>query len=319
MSTERERIAMMERIFGRSAPGVPLGIGDDAAVIDAREGSWVWSVDASIEHVHFRREWLCFEQLGYRSTMAALSDLAAMGAEPCGVLSSLVVPDDVDDRALQELARGQCRATLEVGTVVCGGNLARGAALGIHTTVLGTVDRPLRRDGARSGDEVFVVGASGLAAAGLRHLADGTEGEPTAAMREALKAWREPRARIEEGMAAAGRAHAAIDLSDGLAADTAQLALASGVAIMLDPAAVLLGLPADVAGEVGADPLDLALYGGEDYALLLTAPPGSERDTWRRIGRCVAAEGMAPAVYLERKGTVEPIEVRGFDHFAPKT
>ncbi|MFP6683227.1 MAG: thiamine-phosphate kinase, partial [Polyangiaceae bacterium] len=112
---------------------------------------------------------------------------------------------------------------------------------------------------------------------------------------------------------------AAIDLSDGLAADTAQLALASGVAIMLDPAAVLLGLPADVAGEVGADPLDLALYGGEDYALLLTAPPGSERNTWRRIGRCVAAEGMASAVYLERKGTAEPIEVRGFDHFAPKT
>ncbi len=172
--SEWDRIAALRRIF--EADGAPealrLGIGDDAAVLDV-SGALVVSVDAAVEHVHFEREWLSMEALGYRATVAALSDLAAMGAVPAGVLGSWALPRDVTDADLEAMANGQAEACREVGTRVIGGNLARGADLSLHTTVLGQVDNALRRDGARPGDVLMVAGELGWAAAGLAALQRG--------------------------------------------------------------------------------------------------------------------------------------------------
>jgi thiamine-monophosphate kinase len=231
-----------------------------------------------------------------------------------------VVPDDVDDEALRQLACGQRRAAGEVETSVCGGNLSRGTELAIHTTVLGVAEQPLRRDAARASDGVFVVGTPGLAAAGLEVARAGAASADVGeAMRTALEAWRQPRALIAHGVKAAGCAHAAIDLSDGLVLDASRVAEASRVAVVFDAAAVVSEPLAGVASKLGLEALELALYGGEDYALLLMGPVAAALSGWRRIGHCAPPDQLEPGVYLERGGETVPLPVRGFDHFAAES
>lgn len=307
---EDERVAMLARVLGDGVTGVTLGIGDDAAVLEAPRESLVWSLDASVEHVHFERAWLDGEALGYRATMAAFSDLAAMGARPLGALAGLVLPTSLDDAWFEAIARGQRRAADALGTAVVGGNLSRGSELSITTTVLGASARPLRRSGASVDDVVWLAGAVGLARAGLEALLRGIE-VPDAY----LDAWRHPVARIEAGLAIAGVATSAIDVSDGLARDAARLAEASDVRLSLDEDALVDEALRRAAARVKLEPIELALYGGEDYAILFTAPSRASFDGgFRRIGR-VRARGEGPRLVLERQGRLEPIEPLGFDHF----
>lgn len=291
--TELDRIALLLATFGDG--GVRLGIGDDAAVVDVPACSLVWTIDAAVEGTHFRRAWLSWEDVGWRSFMAAASDLAAMGAEPIAALSALVLADDVDDDALAALAQGQRAAAAEVGAPVVGGNLARGRETSITTTVLGRAARPITRAGAREGDLVVVAGPLGHAAAGLAALVAGSMDDAT------IAAWRRPRARIDAGRALApGGATSAIDVSDGLARDASHLADASGVRIVLDEAALLASGVA----------LDHVLFGGEDYALLATAP--STIAGFTPIGEVARGAGVA---LRRRDGSVVPVPPRGFDHF----
>ena len=311
--SERSRIRLLQARLGRDAPGVRVGIGDDAAVLDP--GGLVWTVDVQVEGTHFKAEWVSWEDVGWRSFMAAASDLAAMGAEPVAALSSLVLAPGVDDKALDALARGQAAASLAVGAPVVGGNLARGTETSITTTLLGRTAHPVLRSGARPGDGVWLAGPVGLAAAGLGLLEQG-EHVHDARIATCLRAWRRPVARIEEGRGLAGLAHGAIDVSDGLAHDAAQLAEASRVCILLDASAIRAqagGELAVAAALLGRDALDLALNGGEDYALLATsaAPlPG-----FVRIGSVTACDGGPRLLLATERGT-EPLEPRGFDHFA---
>lgn len=314
--SEAQRIALLAGIFGAPPSGVTVGIGDDAAVFAPPREPLVVSVDAAVEHVHFERRWLAPSDIGYRATMAALSDLAAMGARPLGVLSALVLPADVDDAFLEELARGQRRAADALGTAIVGGNLSRGGELSVTTTVLGACARPLRRDGATPGDVVWLAGPVGLARVGLEVLLRGGPVEP-----RLIEAFRTPRARIEAGLAAAAVATAAIDVSDGLALDAARVAEASEVAMVFEGEALLDAELLAAAGAVGLEPLEAALFGGEDYALLVTAPRGSSPGAdFRAIGHTRArteAERAASAWVSLRVGGVErPLAHRGFDHFS---
>lgn len=285
---ERERVALLARVFGAGGRGTVLGIGDDAAVLD---GGLVWTVDACVEGTHFRRDWLSWEDVGWKSFMAAASDLAAMGAEPLGALSALVLTNDIDDAALEAIARGQHAAATEVGAPVVGGNLAGGTETSITTTVLGRAARPVTRDGAREGDLVLVAGPLGHAGAGLSALRCGKMDNAH------IAAWRRPRARVAAGRAIANAGvTAAIDVSDGLASDAGHVAAASGVAIVFDDEAL--------AGYGVA--LEHVLFGGEDYALLVTAP--------HAIAGFVAIGVVERGAGLRlRSGTKVPSE--GFDHF----
>lgn len=307
--TERARIDALRSILAPAGPtpGLALGIGDDAAVLEPPAGKLVLTVDEQVEGTHFRRAWLSLFDLGYRATMAAASDVAAMAARPWVATASLVLPDDVTDADLAELARGQASAAAELGAPIVGGNLARGAQLSIATTVLGVADAPLTRAGARVGDAIWVAGALGLAGACWRARARGIE--PSAAVQHA---WARPRARIEDGLRLHGVAHAAIDVSDGLARDLGHVARASGVRVVLEATALDAAIApelAAVATQLGLAARDLVLGGGEDYALVAASPvalPG-----FVRIGACVAGEGV-----VVREGGRE-IEVDlGFDHFA---
>jgi thiamine-monophosphate kinase len=311
---EAARIAMLARVLSAEAvqgEGIEIGIGDDAAVLSpvgAAGRRLVWTVDEQVEGTHFRRDLASWHDIGWRSFMAAASDVAAMGAVPWCALSALVLPDDLDDAALEELARGQSAAAATAGAPVVGGNLARGPALSIATTLLGTCERAILRRGAVAGDGLWMAGRVGMAAAGLRAL--GAQMGNVAALGPAVDAWRKPRALVAEGRAMAAFAHAAVDVSDGLACDLGHLAETSGVRAELEASALLADEDlAAAARALGADALELALYGGEDYALVAASPVAIAG--FRRIGEVTAGRG----VNLRSSSGSRPIEPRGFDHF----
>lgn len=318
MSSELARIALLRQVLegGARSADVRVGIGDDAAVLGPAPGL-VWTVDAQVEGTHFRRDWMSWQDVGYRSVMAAASDLAAMAAEPFAALASLVLAPTVDDAGLGAIAEGQATASRELGLPIVGGNLARGTETSLTTTVLGRATSPLLRTGARVGDVVWVAGELGMAAAGLALLVSAASADDPSA-RACLSAFRRPRARLAAGLALAGRASAAIDVSDGLAGDAAHLARASRVTIALS--AALLEAAASpalvaVATTLARAPLDLVIGGGEDYAVLACAPGAVDLSDagFMRIGRCTEP-GAAPVV-LETATGITPIAASGFDHF----
>lgn len=309
---EPEAIALLDKVLG-AAPrrGVEVAIGDDAAILTSSGRRWVWTVDVNVEGVHFRRAWLSLADVGWRSLQAASSDLAAMGARPVAALSSLILPASFSRAELGALGRGQARAARELGCQVVGGNISRGRELSVTTSVIGEVTRPVLRSGAKPGDELWLVGEVGLAAAGLAWLAAGAR--TTRDARRCVEAWRRPRALIRRGLELSRRAHAAIDVSDGLGGDAATLARASGVRLVIEAEAVRAVLAAElvsVAERLGRDSLQLALSGGEDYALVASGPRRA-RPAWARaIGRIERGRG---ALLERRDGRLTPLAA-GFDH-----
>lgn len=329
--SERQLVSLLGQRFQTRSPGVRVGIGDDAAVLEPQPEPWVCSVDSSVEGVHFDLAFLTFEDVGYRAFQAAISDLAAMGAAPVAALSALILPRGLSSAAIGALASGQALASSETECPVVGGNISRGKELSVTTTVLGCGATPLCRGGAQPGEQLWLVGSLGLAAAGLaalrlgrvrvtagreeRHI-DGAEpsATSTAALARCVEAWRRPRALLSEGRALVGRASAAIDVSDGLAADAWQLARASRARIVVDRERLRAALdPSLIAASrsLRRSPLHFAVYGGEDYALLATGR-ASARPAWARaIGYVTRGTGA----FLGLGRGLVPLR-RGYDHLA---
>ncbi len=290
---EFDLLARVRERLPPAGPRVRLGSGDDAAVT-VPGGATATSVDALVDGVHFRRGQASLEQVGAKALAAALSDLAAMGAEPGEAYVVLGVPTDLDEDGCLEVLDGLARVAVETGTTLAGGDVTRAPVLSLTITVVGHAAGPellLTRSGGRPGDVLAVTGELGGAAAGLL-LLDRPSSAALPPEQEAALIERqlEPRARLEEGrsLAAAG-ATALIDLSDGLAGDAGQLAAASGVGARIDATAIPLadGVEA-AAAAAGRDPLELAASGGEDYELLAALPP-------ERVDAAVAALGAGGA------------------------
>jgi thiamine-monophosphate kinase len=306
---------LLERIRERLPPSparVRLGSGDDAAVV-IPGGATATSVDALVDGVHFRRAWSSLEQIGRKALAAALSDLAAMGAEAGEAYVVLGVPPDLDEDGCLELLDGIAKLAAETGTTLAGGDVIRAPVLTLSITVVGHAPSAcdfVSRAGARPGDALVVTGELGGAAAGLLLLERDREARSPFVPHSATKDERagllarqlEPQPRLEAGRALAeAGATAMIDLSDGLGGDANHLARASGVGLRIDAAALPL---AD-----GVTDLTVAVSGGEDYELLATIPPdriGAIPAT--RIGEVVAGEGVE--IRLPDGGLLEPA---GFD------
>lgn len=298
---ELEAIERLKRLLSQPSKDIELGIGDDAAVLRFGKTRLCWTIDASIEGVHFDRRWLSLREVGLRAFEAAVSDLAAMGAVPVAALSELTLPRGLTEAELVELGRGQAAAARRTRCPIAGGNISAGPALELVTTVLGRARRPLTRSGAKEGDELWLVGEVGLARTGLELLREGRPAR-TAAERRAVRAWRRPRALLEEGLALVGLASAAMDVSDGLAGDAGNLSRASGVAVIVERGALERALPRGIA-------LERALAGGEDYALLATGRSARRPSFARRIGRIERGAGA----WLESLDARTPLGA-GFDH-----
>jgi thiamine-monophosphate kinase len=308
--TERQLVERLRQRFQSPSRAVTHGIGDDAAVLRAEDGAWVASVDASVQGVHFDLRFASLNDVGYRAFQAAASDLAAMGAAPVAALSALILPSWLDAAAIDEITRGQQAAALETGCPVVGGNISRGSELSVTTTVLGRCARPLLRSTARPGQELWLIGSLGLAAAGLASLR--LAQRPGEAIERCRDAWRRPRALLAQGLELANVASSAIDISDGLAADAWQLGHASGVRIVVERErlrAALDGCLFAASRQLRRSALRFALYGGEDYALLATGPRSRRPSFAKPIGWVARGRG---AVLLEG-GLRTPLG-RGYDH-----
>jgi thiamine-monophosphate kinase len=297
--------------------GVAEGPGDDAAVLD---GGWVVSTDLAIEGVHFRRDWLEADEIGARAAAAALSDLAAMAAEPVAILLSLAGSrDDLDTGVLEVVGRGAREAGRAVGAALIGGDLSRSSGpLVIDVVALGRTSAPVLRRGAKIGDALYLTGRLGGSAAALEYLQRGDRPPD-----ELFRKFARPRPRILEArfLASRGALHALIDVSDGLAGDVRHLAAASGVGIDIEVDAVPIDGWARAGGSTEAR--RRAFTGGEDYELLFAAPRSIEGTLEAfaaafpglpvtKVGQVVAGGEVR---FLNNDGA--PIHLgTGWDHFA---
>jgi len=313
--SEDALVRALEATLGGAVAGVAVGIGDDCAVLDRPPGPLVWTVDAHVDEVHFRRKWLGYEDVGYRSFAAAASDVVAMGAAPLAALSALTLDAAVGEADVIALARGQRAAAAEGATGVVGGNVSRGGTFSVTTTVLGRAlgSGAVLRSGASAGDLVLVGGALGLATLGLSALEAGREEDP--ALAACVAAFRRPRVAYALAGAVA-RARAAIDISDGLALDLHRVAHASRVRVVLDEGALVAAGGAALregARELGRDPLACALEGGEDYVVVVSWAPDAELPAgFSPIGRVEEGLGLA----LNDGRAVRELPPRGHDHLA---
>jgi thiamine-monophosphate kinase len=274
---------------------VIVGPGSDCAVVQPARGMrLVATTDAVVERVHFT--WLRFapEDVGWKALAVNLSDLAAAGARPRWFLCALGVPRGAPLALVQRMARGMAQCARRYRCALIGGNVSGASEWSVTITALGEAARPLTRTGARPGDALLVVGKLGYAAAGLR---------PHASF-AALRAQRRPVPLVNEGIRAARFASAAIDVSDGFLRDLGHLCRASGCGAIVECSALPTG------------DLDLALSGGEDYALLLTVPR-RKLAALKRSVRCVEVGRIlrGSGIQLTELGVPRPLPARkGFDH-----
>lgn len=299
---------------------VPLGVGDDAAVIDTQPGRrLVVAMDTIVEGVHFLSG-AAAEDIGYRALAVNLSDLAAMGAQPSWMLLSLSLPN-ADERWLDAFAGGLFELADAHDVALVGGDTVRGPLV-ITVQVGGWIerDRFLTRSGAQPGDEIFVSGIPGEAAAGLSLLRRGAQQEEASArLRERFL---RPTPRVDLGRALRSVASAAMDVSDGLLVDLEKLCAASGCGAQLD----LDTLPASSAMQALFDEeecLQFALAGGDDYELLFCVTPANAAAARARsiVGTPVTRIGVMTAgkgVRCLRKGHEYFAARAGYDHFAER-
>lgn len=334
---EAALVARLRRALGGAARGhgVAVGIGDDAAVlVPPAAGSLVATVDMVVEGQHFRLAGagaVAPADAGWRALAVNLSDIAAMGARPRWALCSLGVPRRMSAADLEALYAGVAELAAVHGVAVVGGNLARvDERLVVDVALLGWAERVILRRGARPGDRLMATGRLGLAAAALAlaEAGTGTAALPADQARELEAARRRPEPRVEEGLRLAalppGAVHAACDVSDGLAMDACRLC-GPGLQVVVWEDALPVAEATRAAGRVlGVDPLTWALFGGEDYELLVAVAPEAEgaveaalRGTAagvRTIGE-FATGPRGVALAPRRDGRARPLARRGWDPF----
>lgn len=271
---ERHLLARIQARLPPPPANVVIGVGDDAAVVEgAKNARIVLTTDALVEGVHFDWAFSTAADVGHKALAVNLSDLAAMGAKPSWALLSLALPDATTVEAVDSLIDGLIEVASANHVAVVGGNLTRSPGpLVVDVTAVGTVEprRVLTRNAGRPGDELYVSGTIGAAAAGLEMLRASAD-----ATSACVDRYRRPIARVRLGYAIArGRAaRTAMDLSDGLADAAHQIAEASACGVEIDAEA----LPVDECARQWwdarqTDPIVAALSGGDDYELLVAVP-----------------------------------------------
>lgn len=326
--TEFEFIDSLRRRFG-------AGIGDDAAVVrSAAEKEIVITADLLVEDIDFRRTTAPALLLGHKALAVSLSDIAAMGARPRWSLISIGVPDDVwQTDFVDQFYEGLAKLAQRYDVRLIGGDTSRtNEKIVMDSIVLGecNVGLAVKRVGAEPGDQIFVTGSLGGAAAGLRliergaHLAEqNLADDDSQKIDHVLLRQLRPEPRVGWGMVLGEErlASSMIDISDGLSSDLNHLCTASGVGARIESSL----LPIDhqvveLCGRRALDPLQLALHGGEDFELLFTVRPGDVARLPRRVDgveitRIGEVRILADGVKISEGSRVWELNPGGWKHF----
>jgi len=336
--TERELIARIRQRLPPAPAWMLVGIGDDAAVVEPeRNRVDVLSIDTLVDGVHFDRAFVPPDAIGHRALAVNLSDLAAMGAAPRLALVTMALPAALSLDDFDRIVGGLTSLAAAHRLHIAGGNLTRSPGpLMIDVAVSGTVKRrqALTRGGARAGDDVYVSGTIGAAAAGLAILrqtsaVSGLETSSRPATCDLRRSYLYPTPRVRLGVLLARNraASACMDLSDGLGDGVSQISEASGVGMAIDADTLPIDDAARTWFRARTPDEDAAIASvmaaGDDYELLVTARPRMRRRVeaaarhasvpLTRIGRCTPERAV---VYQRAGGDPRPVP-RGYSHFRP--
>lgn len=286
-----------------ASEAVPVGIGDDCAVLDAPGGPIVITTDMIIEGVHFEKTDPLLE-VGWKAACVSFSDIAAMGLRPTALLCAVALPEGFSMQQAEEIVRGLNHACAEFGVALVGGDTTSSTGpLSLCTTALGKADglRPLLRSGAKQGDVILVTGVLGGSILG-KHLIFWPAVDEAVALNTSFDV------------------HAMIDVSDGLAADLNHIIEESKLGAVIEADKIPIADAAhELARHTGKTPMQHALSDGEDFELLFTMHPGEADRLLREppfeapvsaVGRIIDA-----GLFIELDGQRRPLKPAGYEHF----
>lgn len=299
--------AIAARLSKSTSDKVPVGIGDDSAVVSASGGNVVACLDMLTQGVHFRLDWSEAKDIGRKAAAQNLADIFAMGATPTALLVGLALPQDTSVAWVMGLADGLSEEAELVGVTVVGGDIVRGDSIAISVTALGELGErsAILRSGAKPGDVVAIAGRLGFAQAGLLMLSRGFRSP-----RVLVGAHRVPEPPYELAKTAT-HATSMIDISDGLVADLGHIAKASEVTINIDTKTLEVPEPlAAAASAFNGNAIEWMLTGGEDHAFVATFSTALDVPSgWTIIGSVAAGNSE---VLVDG----EPYLGKGWDHFS---
>jgi len=325
--------SILKRIFARAAESaqnlaghaVRLGIGDDAALFRPKRGhETILTCDFFLEGTHFRRDKHPADAVGWKCLARALSDVAAMGGMPRCFLLSLAIPESHTGLWLDAFLGGLRRASRKFNCTLAGGDTTRRREILINITIVGEIRRAraVLRSGARAGDILYVTGRLGEAELGLRMRSSFGQVRPSNPILK-RHLYPEPRLAVGQWLAEKRLATSMMDLSDGLSSDLPRLCAASGVGADVESGKLPVVQPSTAGRGAGADPLQLALHGGDDYELLFTVRPSRVNMLTKTlhgvpltaIGRITEQRGL---VLLKQEGRERQLHPGGWDPFRIK-
>jgi len=330
--SEDDLIATIRTLLSGEQPDVVVGPGDDAAVVRTGSGQQVLTTDMLIEGVHFELDSISARDLGAKSIVVNVSDLAAMAASPRYALVSIGLTPEVRAAWVVELYSGMREACGEYALTLVGGDTNRAERVVVSVTVVGEVapGGAVTRSGAQPGDVIVVTGSLGAAAGGLALVRMPASAAARALSapwgRDLLEALSRPVARVGEGQTLAQcGVTAMMDLSDGLAKDLSRLCAESGVGARVELTRVPIAEALrQGASTLGVDALELAIGGGEDYELLATLDvtdlEHARAELDERFGVTLTDVGViiedGGPTAVDARGRAAPLEPKGWDHFA---
>jgi thiamine-monophosphate kinase len=302
------------------------GVGDDCAVWQGDSSRQLAKVDCQVQGVHFNLDIISWEDLGWKSLAVNLSDIAAMGGLARYALVSLGLPLDTEVEDVVSLYKGLLELAGKSGVAIIGGNISGSPVIFVDVNVTGITGNPqglyLSRSAARPGDAIAVTGWLGTAAAGLEMLTRKMKLDSTVS--NYLKgAFSRPEPRLAEGRLFVEKGvKTGMDISDGLLSDLGHICRSSGVGAVIETRR--LPIKAEVKRAFGLKSYELALSGGEDYQLLITASPAvmdrvikASAYPVRVIGKIVEENTGQVTVINENGERLQP-ETTGWDHFRSK-
>lgn len=318
---ERALVEIARKIF-RKGGRVRIGIGDDAAAIDIDDTCLVATTDMLVASVHFPPGTKP-EQIGRKAVVVNLSDIAAMGAEPLGLIFSVALPRELDVEFVKRIMKGMDSTAKEYNTYVVGGDLDESRKITIAGAAFGLARSKelLKRSGAKEGDIVAVTGELGAASAGLKIL---LKKIPLEGYKKLVDAQVKPIARVKEGrvLARSGLVKAATDITDGLASSLWQIARESRVKIIIDRKKIPTNpLIKKFSHQHGFNIDDFTLFGGEDFELLFTVRTSALNrvlTALKRVGTIAAPIGHVTkgrGVFIKEGEKTKLLEDRGYEHF----